>query len=189
MLAPRLKIGEEEYEDLDEIISRRVSACNDLVNDLLATPKVTACMGRRTDGFCEMGLLGGRGGGAGGGAGCSIPASYWTVSPFFFLGVPRLFFYQGEIPDAVISRSTAKIWVFTVSAESLPPIFFLPCTVEKLPGVSRSSREEHAWGAVFVDVFFRAAFQCSAVLSARRTSGRMIECGKVPSVGKILKVE
>lgn len=41
MLAPRLKIGGEEYEDLDEIISRRVSACNDLVNDLLATPKVT----------------------------------------------------------------------------------------------------------------------------------------------------
>ena len=42
MLAPRLKIGGEEYEDLDEIISRRVSACNDLVNDLLASPKVTA---------------------------------------------------------------------------------------------------------------------------------------------------
>lgn len=48
MLAPRLKIGGEEYEDLDEIISRRVSACNDLVNDLLATPKVTlGCIGRR----------------------------------------------------------------------------------------------------------------------------------------------
>lgn len=44
MLAPRLKIGGEEYEDLDEIISRRVSACNDLVNDLLATPKVTNCL-------------------------------------------------------------------------------------------------------------------------------------------------
>ncbi|CAN0534394.1 unnamed protein product [Ectocarpus sp. 12 AP-2014] len=39
MLAPRLKIGGEEYEDLDEIISRRVSACNDLVNDLLASDK------------------------------------------------------------------------------------------------------------------------------------------------------
>ncbi|CAM9424108.1 unnamed protein product [Laminaria digitata] len=42
MLAPRLKIGGEEYEDLDEIISRRVSACNDLVNDLLASPKYNA---------------------------------------------------------------------------------------------------------------------------------------------------
>lgn len=40
MLAPRLKIGGEEYEDLDEIISRRVSACNDLVNDLLNSDKV-----------------------------------------------------------------------------------------------------------------------------------------------------
>lgn len=40
MLAPRLQIGSEEYEDLDEILSRRVSACNDLVNDLLASEKV-----------------------------------------------------------------------------------------------------------------------------------------------------
>lgn len=40
-LAPRLKIRGEEYEDLDEIISRRVSACNDLVNDLLASNKVS----------------------------------------------------------------------------------------------------------------------------------------------------
>ncbi|CAM9559859.1 unnamed protein product, partial [Hapterophycus canaliculatus] len=39
MLAPRLKISGEEYEDLDEIISRRVSACNDLINDLLASDK------------------------------------------------------------------------------------------------------------------------------------------------------
>lgn len=40
MLAPRLKIRGEEYEDLDEIISRRVAACNDLVDDLLASQKV-----------------------------------------------------------------------------------------------------------------------------------------------------
>lgn len=40
MLASRLKIRGEEYEDLDEIISRRVSACNDLVNDLLSSNKV-----------------------------------------------------------------------------------------------------------------------------------------------------
>lgn len=40
MLAPRLQIGSEEYEDLDEILSRRVSACNDLVNDLIASEKV-----------------------------------------------------------------------------------------------------------------------------------------------------
>eukprot|EP00903_Cladosiphon_okamuranus_P017486 g16106.t1 len=39
MLAPRLQIGSEEYEDLDEILSRRVSACNDLINDLLASDK------------------------------------------------------------------------------------------------------------------------------------------------------
>lgn len=43
MLAPRLQIGSEEYEDLDEILSRRVSACNDLVNDLLASDKVCLC--------------------------------------------------------------------------------------------------------------------------------------------------
>ncbi|CAM9919098.1 unnamed protein product, partial [Sphacelaria rigidula] len=41
MLAPRLKIKGEEYEDLDEIISRRVAACNDLVDDLLASNKVS----------------------------------------------------------------------------------------------------------------------------------------------------
>lgn len=42
MLAPRLKIKGEEYEDLDEIISRRVAACNDLVDDLLASNKVSS---------------------------------------------------------------------------------------------------------------------------------------------------
>ncbi|CAM9648035.1 unnamed protein product, partial [Ascophyllum nodosum] len=38
-LAPCLKIKGEEYEDLDEIMSRRVSACNDLVNEVLSSDK------------------------------------------------------------------------------------------------------------------------------------------------------
>lgn len=48
MLAPRLKIRGEDYEDLDEIISRRVSACNDLVNDLLACNKVLRVWAKQT---------------------------------------------------------------------------------------------------------------------------------------------